>query len=256
VSRQLPVLVRQQARLLRQDPVPVVVLTAMPLLLAAFIKPAFRPALLAAGQRGANGAEQAVPGMAIMFGYFLLFTIGFAVFREHGWHTWDRLRAAPATTADVIGAFTCFPLFVVVAQQAIVFAVGSVVFDLHVRGSVLALAMIGGCSAFTVVALGWCMVAVCRSAMQLNAVANLVALLLAGLGGALTPRSALPGWVGSIAPATPSYWAMRGYQQVIVGGAGVRGALVSSAVLVAFGIGLSIVAILRFRVGDEKESFA
>src|SRR5437868_9051419 len=51
---------------------------------------------------------------------------------------------------------------------------------------------------------------------QLNAFSNLGAMVLAGVGGALAPTSALPSWARTLAPATPSYWAMRGFRQVIL----------------------------------------
>jgi hypothetical protein len=55
--------------------------------------------------------------------------------------------------------------------------------------------------------------------------ANFGGVALAGLGGALVPPSALPGWAEAVASGTPSYWAMRGFRSVILdsdGAAGIR----------------------------------
>src|SRR2546430_16850938 len=54
-------------RILRRDPLPLVVLVSMPLLFMGFLQPSLRAALVEHGYRGANGSEQAVPGMAGMF---------------------------------------------------------------------------------------------------------------------------------------------------------------------------------------------
>jgi ABC-2 type transport system permease protein len=92
--------------------------------------------------------------------------------------------------------------------------------------------------------------------MQLNALGNLGALLLAGLGGALTPIPSLPAWARAIAPGTPSYWAMRGFRSVVLDGAGVGAVLLPSAMLLAFAAGLGTVAATRFRVDQRKMSWA
>src|SRR5439155_21749794 len=93
---------RQDARVFRRDPLFVVVFTVMPLIVMAFVKPAFRDTLVAHGAAGANGAEQAVPGLAVMFSFFLVGQAGWGVFREHGWNTWLRLRASWASTPDIV----------------------------------------------------------------------------------------------------------------------------------------------------------
>jgi ABC-2 type transport system permease protein len=87
---------RLDLRVVRRDSGALVFMILMPLVVMAFVKPAFRFALQHT-HPGANGAEQAVPGMVVMFGFFAVGMTGFAFFREHGWNTWDRLRASWAT---------------------------------------------------------------------------------------------------------------------------------------------------------------
>ena len=47
-------------------------------------------------------------------------------------------------------------------------------------------------------------------------------MLFGAIGGALVPLSVLPQWAKTIAPLTPTYWAMRGFRSVILDGAGLR----------------------------------
>src|SRR5947209_9183011 len=82
---------RHELRLLRRDPVFLLTFTLMPLIVMAFIKPAFRYMLAAQNGARVNGAEQAVPGVAVMFSMFLVGSVGFAFFREYGWGTWERV---------------------------------------------------------------------------------------------------------------------------------------------------------------------
>lgn len=245
-------MLRHELRLLRTDVQALVVLVAMPLVVMAFLKPTVRAQLVSEGYSGASGAELAVPGMAVMFAFFAVGYVGYGFFREHNWGTWERLRASPAPLVQILAGKLGAPLAVVAAQLAVLFAAGGWLYDLRVRGSVAGLALVALALALSVVALGAALFAVCRSFQQLNAIANLGAVLLAGFGGALVSTSTLPGWAQAVAPGTPGYWAMRGFRSTILDGRGIESALLPAAVLLAFAAGLACLAALRFGVEDRK----
>ncbi|GAA2279038.1 hypothetical protein GCM10010415_54250 [Streptomyces atrovirens] len=250
-------LVRQDVRLLLRDPAPLVVRTVMPLLIMGFMQPLFRAALRAGGETAdVNGAEQGVPGMAVMFLFFLVNVVGFAMFREHGWNTWDRLRASTARPVELLAARIVVPLAAAVLQLAVIFGAGGVLFDLRVTGSCLALVVVALPLALCVVMVGMALVALCRTISQLSVIANILALVFAGLGGALTPQSAMPDWAGPFAPAVPSYWAMRGFNEVILRGGGVADVLLPAGVLCAFTAGLTVVTLAFFRADHRKLSWS
>src|SRR5687768_3897932 len=202
---------RHDLRVLRSDPAFLIIMIVMPLVVMAFIKPAFRASLLLNGVEGVNGAEQAVPGTAVMFAFFLLGNLGFGVFREHAWFTWERLRASPASPAEIMAGKVVVPLLTLLLQLGMLFGVGGALYGLHVRGSMLGMILVIGALAICLVSLGALLLAVCRSVMQLNAATNIGTMVFAGLGGAITPLSVLPEWARTVAPITPSYWAMRGF---------------------------------------------
>ena len=77
-------------------------LLVFPVITIAFLKPALQPALVQAGYPNATGAEQVVPGQAVMSAFFLVSLVTLAFFAEHGWGTWDRLRASPATSLEIV----------------------------------------------------------------------------------------------------------------------------------------------------------
>jgi ABC-2 type transport system permease protein len=97
---------------------------------------------------------------------------------------------------------------------------------------------------------------VCRSVVQLNALTNAGAMLLAGLGGAVTPVELLPGWARAIAPLTPAYWAMRGFRSVLFDAGGLSSVLLPIGVLLGFSALFTLVAVRRFRVEEAKVSWA
>ena len=249
-------IVRQDLRVLRRDPGFLVVMVAMPLVVMAFLKPAFQGVLILDGVEGATGAEQVVPGTSVTFALFLVGNLGFSVFREHGWNTWERLRASPATTVEVMAGKSVTPFASLAIQQTVLLGVGGLLFDLHIRGSWVALAAVAAAFACSLLGLGYLLLAACSTIMQLNAITNLGTMVLAGLGGALAPITALPGWAQAIAPAIPTYWAMRGYRSTVLDGGGLSEVALPVVVLLGFAVGLSLVAWARFRVEETKVGWA
>jgi ABC-2 type transport system permease protein len=75
------------------------------------------------------------------------------------------------------------------------------------------------------------------------------------LGGALVPLDALPAWAQAVAPATPSYWVMRGFRSVILNGSNSAAIILPTAVLTAMGVAFAAVSLFRFRFADAKVSF-
>jgi ABC-2 type transport system permease protein len=243
---------KQDLRLVRRDPVPFVALVLMPLVLIVFLRPMVKASLISAGHPGANGSEQAVPGMAVMFSAFLVGQVGFNLFREHGWRTWDRMRASSATSLEMMAGKTVTPLLLIATQLALLFGIGAVVFGLRVQGTWTAIAVVGATLATCLVALGFAVAALCRTSDQVIMVGNVGSMLLAGLGGALAPIALLPEWARHVAPAMPTYWAMKGFQQAIFDSAGASHVAVSAVVLLVFAAGFAVFAMVRFRLDDAK----
>jgi ABC-2 type transport system permease protein len=254
--RRIGVLVAHELRLVRRDPLPVSVLLVFPLLLMAFLKPAFRPALVQAGHRGANGAEQVVPGQAVSNGFFIVALTTFAFFFEWGWATWDRLRASSATSLEVVLGKSLPRVVMSVVQFVVVFAIGIPLFDLHVRGPIEALTPLVLAFAVCLVLLGVAVTAICRTAQEANAFSVVGMVVFGAVGGALVPFSVLPGWARTAAPLTPTYWAMRGFRSVILDGQSLGGVVAPIGVLLAMAVLFGVVALARFRFDDTKTGFS
>jgi ABC-2 type transport system permease protein len=255
--RRVAAVALKDAQHARADPAPLIVLTVMPLLIMGFVASAFRTDLVqrygpAPGGVMISGAEQAVPGIAAMFCFFLVGYVGQTVFREHGWRTWNRLRAGPLRPSELIAGRVAAMLTIALGQLAILFTAGGLLFGLRVRGSIAALAVVAAALALCMVCYGFALVALCRSMMQLNALANLTALLFAGCGGALVPYATQPGWARAVGTATPTYWAMRGFERVVLSGAGLSAVLLPVAVLLGLAAVFALTARLLFRFDQVK----
>lgn len=243
-------------RLVAQDPLPVMILVVFPLVLMAFLKPTFRLALLANGHAGANGAEQVIPGQAVANGFYIVGMTSFAFFAEHGWNTWDRLRASRATSTEIIIGKAIPRLVVSAVQFLAVFAIGTPLFGLHSRGPLLSLAPLVVAFATCLVTLGVMITALCRTIQQANAIAFGGLVLFGAIGGALVPLDTLPGWARGVAPATPTYWVMRGFRAVILTGDGLSSLLLPMTVLLAMSATFLAISLARFNFSEQKIAFS
>jgi len=249
--------VMNDLRILRRDPAFVVIFTLMPLAFMAFTKGAFAAGLaLEYPGRGFNGAEQVVPGSAVVFSGFLVGNLGFAIFREHSWATWDRLRASQLSAVELMAGKAVGPVLVLALQLTVMLGGGAALFGLNLTGSLVAFVLVAVALAVMEVSLGFMLLAICRSVLQLNAVTNLGAMMLGGIGGAVTPLFLLPTWAQTIAPLTPAYWAMSGFTKVTIDGGGIADVGRPVLVLLAYSAGFLAIAAWRFRTEDAKIGWA
>lgn len=246
-----------QLRIIRNDPWFLVIMFGMPLVVMPLFQRAMGLSLIDSGFQGASGAEQVVPGQVILFGFFVGGSVGFALFREHGWKTWDRLRASAASSRSLLVGFALPWVLIHVGYQVALFAAGGLALGLRFNeGSPIAWFLLLIAYSAIVVALVLLVSATFRTVNQVNAFQNVGAMVFGGLGGALVPLEQLPGWAQAIAPATPAYWAMRGHRSVFLEQGGVAEVVFPVTVMLATAAALGVVASIRFRSDETKEFFA
>ncbi len=141
-------------------------------------------------------------------------------------------------------------------QLALVFGVGVVALDLQVDGSVAGVTAVSAALPACVVAFGLAITAVEHTMQQVSALGCLGATLCNAIGGALVPYSTLPGWLQAIGPITPRYWAMRGYNALILGGDGFGAAVLPVVMLLGYAAVFVVVALVRFRFDEAKVAWA
>ncbi len=248
---------RLQLRILRRDPWFLIIMFGMPLAVMPLMRKTIGLSLNASGYSNADGAEQVVPGQMVFFGFMVAGSTAFALFREHGWNTWDRLRSSPASPRSLLAGFGLPWMAIHMLFQAGVLLSGVLFFGLRFNGgSPLALLLTMAGFSFCVVPAVLLAAATLRTVNQVNALVNIGAMALGGIGGALVPVEQLPGWAEAIAPATPQYWAMEGHRSIFLEHGGVADVLVPT--LVMFGVGMlaSALAVRHFRADETKEFFA
>ena len=243
--RDVALIGRLETRLMFADPFPFLLLIAMPIILLSFLSKGF-----------VGGPAHTVPGLATIFGLFGMAIVGLAFFRDHGWNTWNRLRASPAGPAQVLIG-KAMPLVVLLyVQQVVLLLLGRAFFDMPWHGSIAATALLIVAIVSVEASFGMLLVTICGTIDQLAVASYLGALVLAGFGGALAPLSRLPEWVNKVAPASPVYWMGKGFKVVIVGDGSFGDLLVSALVLVGFAACAAAIVVWRYRFDAQKTYFA
>lgn len=248
---------RVQLKILINDPWFLVIMFGMPLVVMPLFQKLVGSSLQGSGFEGASGAELVVPGQMVMFGFFVGGSVGFSVYREHGWKTWDRLRSSAASPRALLAGFAMPWILIHVLYSAALLVIGGLLIGLRLNGgSVLAVLLMLIAYACCVVALMLLATATFRTVNQLNGLQNVGAMAFGGLGGALIPFEQLPGWAQAIGPVTPAYWAMRGHRSIFLEQGSVADVLLPTGVLLAASAVLGALGVMRFRVDESKEFFA
>ena len=248
---------RLQLRILRRDPWFLLVMIGMPLAIMPMLRQTVGLSLASTGYPDADGAEQVVPGQMVLMSFIVAGSVAIALFREHGWRTWDRLRASPASPREILAGFAIPWIAVHVAYQTVLIVAGMAFLGLRLDGgSPAALLVVAVAFSTCVIAIVLFAAATFRTVNQVQALTNLGALVLGGLGGALVPVEQLPGWAEAAAPVTPQYWAMEAYRSVFLEQGGLGDVVRSVAVLAAIAAVFLTLATMRFRADETKEFFA
>jgi ABC-2 type transport system permease protein len=245
-------ILRHELRVMLTDPGTVIFVVIIPLILVALTKELFAGALADNGFTNANGSEFAVPGMAVAFASFSVGYAGFTFFRDHGWGTWDRLRASPASAVDIMIGKVTPTVLVTVVQLGLLFLLGGPLFGLEISGSVVALLALIIALSLSLSAFGMLVTALSRTMNQLNAIGSVGGMAMALLGGAWVPVALMPGWAQAVAPLLPTYWAMQGFEDVILESGGLAQVLENVAIIAGFCLLFAVLAAWKFRFEDSK----
>lgn len=253
-SRRMAVLVRFDLHQLRADPLPYVMTLVTPLALMWPLTTIYRH--LSLGSAGRTGPAAAVVGLAVTYVFFLVGQTGVAVFREHGWNTWPRLRASPLTATEIVLARSVVEFMLGIVHLVLLLTLGSILYGLPFPGSPFGVALLLAALSASMVAFGLALVAAVRTIMALSTFANLAALLFGGLGGGLFPVALLPTWARDLAHVTPTFWAVQGLRHTMSPGGQVTAALAPVGILVLMTALCGAFAVWRFDAADAKVTWA
>ena len=196
----------------------------------------------------ATSFQIAVPGNAVLFGFFIALTVAISFAHERRAGTWYRLLAAPVPRWKALAAMLVPYFCVGSCQLAFFFAVGALGFDMQIAGSLAALVVLSLALVYCAVSLGLLFASLGGSERQLGGFGSVALLVMGMLGGCMVPRLVMSPIMQSIGLATPHGWALDGYYDVIVrDGTAIADVAPSLAALLVFGTAFAVAGLALFR---------
>ncbi len=194
-----------------------------------------------------TAVEQNVPGYAIFGVFFIVGVLANSILSEKETGTFRRLLAAPLANATLLLG-KLLPYYLVnLIQVALMFTIGKLVFGMNLGNSPAALGIVTLATAAAATGLGLLVAALGKTKSQIGGISTLLALTLAAIGGMMVPVFVMPEFMQTVARISPHYWALRGYQDVIVRGLGIQDVLPEAAILLAFAAAFYAFAVWKFR---------
>jgi ABC-2 type transport system permease protein len=194
-----------------------------------------------------DGIEQSSPGMMVMFAMFLMMGGAVVLIQERERGTLRRLMVMPIDKATIILGKMVGILATGLVQMAILIICGALLFGVAWGQSPLALALMVVAFGLAITSMGMMLAALARTAAQANALATVIVLSLASLGGAWWPLEVVPPFLQTIGRLTPVAWAMSGFHDIITRGLGITAVLPEVGILLGFSLLFLTVGIVRFR---------
>jgi ABC-2 type transport system permease protein len=206
----------------------------------------------AAGSNGTNEAgasegpyDQASPGMIVQFAVYGLILSAMVLVIERKQRALARLATTPTPRAAILAGHALAMLAVVLAQVLVLEAFGQWVLGVDYLASPLAMAVLTLALCVWASSLGMLIGAFARSEEQVVAWSLVAMFVLAGLGGAWFPLEVTSATFRSFAHVMPTAWAMDGFRNVLLRGAGMAQTLRPSLILLAFGAAFFALAVGR-----------
>jgi ABC-2 type transport system permease protein len=198
-----------------------------------------------------TAVTQNVPGYTIFGVFFIIQVIATSFLSEKQDGTFRRLLVAPLPrTALLLGKLLPYYLINLV-QIAIMFAVGSVVFGMEIGTAPLAMVIIALSTSAAATGLGLLVATLGKTPEQVGGLSTMLALTLAAVGGMMVPSFVMPEFMQTIGKLSPHYWALAGFQDVLVRGLGASDVLNEAVVLCGFALVFFIFGLWRFRFQEE-----
>lgn len=175
-----------------------------------------------------------LPGMAAFALFFLAVGLMGDIFRERSRGTLNRQLTAPVRAVEIVLGKILATVAVGVVVAAGMALIGGVL--LQVRANLGAFALLSLAFLLAVTGFVTLLYSFARNEQQGGTLATIVMMVMAFLGGSFIPLESMPRFVAGIAPLTLNYWAIHGFQTLIVAHGGLADVAVPLAVLLAVGI--------------------
>ena len=200
----------------------------------------------ASGEVPYNGYAHSFAGMGVQFILFMGIEVGVGVLLARRMGLWKRLRAAPLSRTLLLGSHIVSGAITALVLLAIIYAAAMAIFHVRIDGSAVGFVAIAIAFALLTSSFGLLIAAIGKTPEATRGLAIFATLVMVMLGGAWVPSFVFPPWLQTASLVVPTRWAVDGLDAMTWRGLGVDAAIAPVAVLLAFSVLFTAVAIWRF----------
>jgi ABC-2 type transport system permease protein len=199
------------------------------------------------GEGDSSGNTQASPGLLVQFAIWSLIMSGSTVVLERTSGAMQRLLTTPIQRWQIIAGHALGIFLLTFAQELLLLAFGQFALGVNYLRQPLAVLLVSVALALWVVSLGMLIGALAKTDTHVMVYSLLAMFVFTGLGGAWFPLEMTGAAFQAIGRLMPTYWAMRGFQNVIVRGLGLQSVWLPVAILLAYTAPFFALAVWRYR---------
>jgi ABC-type Na+ efflux pump permease subunit len=192
--------------------------------------------------------QLAVPGSAVLFGFFIALTCALSFAEERRSGTWRRLLASPVPAWKLLAAKLVPYIALGTVQVGLLFAIGALGFGMQIGGSIVALAALTVGVAACATTLGLLIAAVSSTEKQISSLGSVLIMIMGLVGGCMFPRALMPHAMQQVGLFVPHGWALDGYYTLLIGhGTGFADVLRPLGAVYGFALVFAVAGLRRFR---------
>lgn len=195
------------------------------------------------------GFNHMIPATSVMF---ILFTVlmygGIILLQERRAGQLERIYLSPATFTSIISGKWASRLILGMAQIALLFLIGKILFKTYLGNSILSLFLVALFFCGTIAGMSIMLGSIIKKEEVLVVFNILFANLMASLGGCWMPMELFPAGLRKVSFIFPTGWAMDAFHKLIFFGYDLKSVLLNIFVLFLFSIVFLVLAIKFFKL--------
>lgn len=199
---------------------------------------------------GDNPYNQASPGILVQFAIMGLVSSGQILVQERKTRTLQRMMSTSMRSWEIIAGHALAMFGVVFIQVALLVVFGQLVLSVDYLSNPLGTLLVSAALSLWVAAMGMLIGTIVKDDSQVILFALMAMFVFSALGGTWFPLEVSRGGFAALGKVMPSYWAMNGYQNILIRGLGLESAWMPTLVLLAYALGFFVLAVWRFRKMD------
>ena len=199
---------------------------------------------------GGNPYNQASPGILVQFAIIGLITSAQIVVLEKKSRTLQRLITTAMKPWEIITGHMLAMFTLTFMQIALLIVFGQLFLKVNYMREPLSILLVSVTLGLWAASMGLLIGVIAKEEQQVIMYAMIAMFVFSGLGGTWFPLEASGGAFAAIGKTMPSYWAMNGYQNILIRGLGLESVWRAVSMLSAYALGFFLLAVWRFRKMD------